>query len=76
VTRPIETFTETSPKPNPTTSPLGFAHLLHDDSGQDLIEYALLAALIGLAATTAVKGLGTKIASAFTSIGTSVTSAV
>ena len=28
-----------------------FRNLLHDESGQDLIEYALVAALIGLGAT-------------------------
>jgi pilus assembly protein Flp/PilA len=49
---------------------------LQDESGQDLIEYALLAALLGLSAVTAIKGIGTKLASTFTSIGTSVTSAV
>jgi pilus assembly protein Flp/PilA len=50
--------------------------LVTDESGQDLIEYALLAALIGLAAVTSIKGLATSISTAFTSIGTSVTGAV
>jgi pilus assembly protein Flp/PilA len=72
----LQTPLQTQPSPNPATLSLGFAHLLHDEAGQDLIEYALLAALIGLGATTAIKGLGTKIASAFTTIGTSVTTAV
>jgi pilus assembly protein Flp/PilA len=47
-----------------------------DESGQDLIEYALVAALIGLAAVTAMKGLSTKIGSAFTTIGTDLTANV
>lgn len=51
-------------------------NLLRDDSGQDLIEYALVAALIGLGATAAMSGLSTTIGSAFTSIGTRLTSAV
>ena len=47
-----------------------------EESGQDLIEYALVAALIGLGAVALRKGLATKIGQAFTSIGTSLTSAV
>ncbi|MGB8538620.1 MAG: Flp family type IVb pilin [Acidobacteriaceae bacterium] len=35
--------------------------LLRDESGQDLIEYALVAALIGLGATAAMKSLATSI---------------
>ena len=50
--------------------------LLNDESGQDLIEYALVAGLIGLGAVTAMSGLSTKIGSAFASIGTSLTTAV
>ena len=51
-------------------------NLLRDDSGQDLIEYALVAALIGLGATTAMSGLATTIGGAFTSIGSKLTGAV
>jgi pilus assembly protein Flp/PilA len=47
-----------------------------DESGQDLIEYALVAALVGLGAVSSIKVLGTKIGSAFTSIGTTVTTNV
>ena len=47
--------------------------LLQDESGQDLIEYALVAALIGLGAVVTVKSLGTKIAGSFTEIGTTLT---
>ncbi len=50
--------------------------LLHDDSGQDLIEYALVAALVGLAAVSAMHGLSTKISTAFNSVGNSLTSSV
>ena len=50
------------------------AKLVRDESGQDLIEYALVAALIGLGAVVSMKTLSTKIGTAFTTIGTSVTS--
>jgi pilus assembly protein Flp/PilA len=50
-------------------------NLLNDDSGQDLIEYALVAGLIGLAAVTAMNGLATKISTAFNNVGSSLTSA-
>jgi len=49
---------------------------LRDDSGQDMIEYALVAALIGLSAVVSMKTLSTKIGTAFTSVGTSLTSDV
>jgi pilus assembly protein Flp/PilA len=41
---------------------------LADESGQDLIEYALVAALIALAATASMSGVATAIGTAFTSI--------
>jgi pilus assembly protein Flp/PilA len=47
--------------------------LIWGESGQDMIEYALVAALIGLAAIVSIKGLSTHIATAFTTIGTNVT---
>ena len=52
----------------------GTIHLVRDESGQDLIEYALVAALVGLGAVATIKGLGTKIGAAFTNIGTTLTS--
>jgi len=52
------------------------AKFADDESGQDLIEYALVAALIGLGAVVSMKSLSTKIGSAFTGIGTSLTSDV
>ncbi len=49
---------------------------LHDDeSGQDLIEYALIAGLIALAAVTTMGTLGTAINTAFTNITTVLNSA-
>ena len=50
--------------------------LVWDESGQDLIEYALVAALIGLAAVASMKNLATSIKNAFTSVGTSLTTNV
>ncbi len=49
---------------------------LHDDSGQNLIEYALVAGIIGLGAVVAMTSLGTKISAAFTTIGSTLTSAI
>lgn len=53
-----------------------FVNLLRDDSGQDLIEYALVAALIGLGATVAMKTLTNSIGSAFNKVGTDLTNAI
>jgi len=53
-----------------------FSNLMNDESGQDLIEYALVAGLIGLGAVTAMSGLSTKIGTAFTTIGTSLSTNV
>jgi pilus assembly protein Flp/PilA len=46
--------------------------LLYDDSGQDLIEYALIAALIAVASIAAMKGLTNKISNEFNAIGNSL----
>lgn len=43
-------------------------NLLKDESGQDLIEYALVAALIGLAAVTSMTSLATGISSEFSKV--------
>lgn len=51
-------------------------HLLYDDSGQDLIEYALVAALVGLGVLAAMRGLKNSIGNSFNSVGNSLTSAV
>ena len=47
---------------------------LMKDEGQDLIEYALIVALIALAATAGMSSLASAINSAFTSIGGTLTS--
>jgi pilus assembly protein Flp/PilA len=52
------------------------ADLLWDESGQDLIEYALVAALIALGATATMKTLATTIGSAFTVVGAKLTGAI
>ncbi len=41
-----------------------------DESGQDLIEYVLVAALIALGATVGMTSIATHINTAFTNIGT------
>jgi pilus assembly protein Flp/PilA len=50
--------------------------LQNDESGQDLIEYALIAALIALAAVTTISSLGTAINNGFSSITAALNSAV
>jgi pilus assembly protein Flp/PilA len=50
-------------------------HLLVDTEGQDLIEYALLAALIALAAVAAMQTLGGAINAKFDNASTSLTTA-
>jgi pilus assembly protein Flp/PilA len=52
------------------------ARLLRDDDGQDLIEYALLAALIALAAVVAMQATGTSVNGVFNSISGQLGSAV
>lgn len=49
-----------------------FKDLLRHDSGQDLVEYALLTTLISLALITAMGDLATWIGSAFTTVGSSM----
>ena len=49
--------------------------LMRDDSGQDLLEYALLVALIALVAVAAVKNSGQAVNSIFTSVATQLQSA-
>lgn len=47
-----------------------------DESGQDLVEYALIAALLGLGAILSMKTLASTISTAFSTIGNSLTSNV
>jgi pilus assembly protein Flp/PilA len=53
-----------------------FAAFTKDESGQDLIEYALVAGLIGLGAVVAMTGLSGKISNAFNAVGNSLTNAI
>jgi pilus assembly protein Flp/PilA len=49
--------------------------LLKDESGQDLIEYALVAGIIALGAVTAMGTLANDIGNAFNTLGNRVTNA-
>ena len=51
-------------------------NLMTEESGQDLIEYALVAALVGLGSVAAMTGLANSIANTFTGVGTALTNAV
>ena len=51
-------------------------NLIVEESGQDLIEYALVAALVGLGAVAAMRGLGTQIGNTFNAVGTGLGNAV
>ena len=53
-----------------------FKNFANDESGQDLIEYALVAALIGLATVAAMSSLANSISTSFNDVGSSLTSAV
>jgi pilus assembly protein Flp/PilA len=48
--------------------------LWKEEEGQDLIEYALLVALVALAAVTGMQGLATAINQEFLALGSSLTS--
>ncbi len=53
---------------------IGIQSLLAREEGQDLIEYALVVALIAFAATAGMTSLATDINTAFVKIGTTLTS--
>ena len=50
-------------------------NLMTEESGQDLIEYALVAALVGLGSVAAMGSLANNISNTFNSIGNSLTNA-
>jgi pilus assembly protein Flp/PilA len=52
-----------------------FDRLVCEEDGQDLIEYALLAGLVSLAATLGMTALATALNNGYTALGTSVTNA-
>jgi pilus assembly protein Flp/PilA len=48
--------------------------LKNNEEGQDMVEYALVVALIALAATASMQGVGTAIVNLFTNVSTSIAS--
>jgi len=53
-----------------------FDRFITDETAQDLIEYALVAALVGLGAVTAMRNLATHIGNAFGTVGNTLDSDV
>ncbi|SNS47135.1 pilus assembly protein Flp/PilA [Granulicella rosea] len=51
-------------------------NLIVDESGQDLIEYALVAALVGLGALVSMRSLANTISNAFNTVGNNLTSGI
>jgi pilus assembly protein Flp/PilA len=51
-------------------------NLITEESGQDLIEYALVAALVGLGSVAAMSTLANSISTTFNGVGSAVTTAV
>lgn len=51
-------------------------NLMTEESGQDLIEYALVAALVGLGSVAAMSTLAGSISNTFNGVGNAVTNAV
>lgn len=49
---------------------------IREESGQDLIEYALVAALVALGSITTLKGVATGLSTAFSKVGSDLNSAV
>ena len=54
--------------------PAQFKQFLNDESGQDLIEYVLAAALMSMLAITALKALGVNISGGYNSVSSNLTS--
>lgn len=51
---------------------LGFHDLQRGEQGQDLVEYALMMALISLALISAINGIASAVNTTFTNISTSL----
>lgn len=49
-----------------------FNNLMKDEQGATAIEYGLIAALIAVAAITAMQGLGNQLTNTFTSVSTTM----
>ena len=56
--------------------PIILKNLFRDESGQDLIEYALVAALIALGAIAGMHSTATGISKAFSTLSSDLTSAI
>jgi pilus assembly protein Flp/PilA len=52
------------------------AELMTDESGQDMIEYALIATLVGLSVTAVLKNYSGDVKTVFNNIGNTLTNAV
>ncbi len=50
----------------------GLKEAMVDESGQDMVEYAIVMGLIALGATVTMKALATSIGTAFSNVGTKV----
>jgi pilus assembly protein Flp/PilA len=49
-------------------------HVWADESGQDLVEYALIVGALALGAVATLKGVATNVGTLFTAVGTTITS--
>jgi pilus assembly protein Flp/PilA len=49
-----------------------FTHVIRDEKGQDLIEYALLASLISVASIFAITVVGTSLQAHFTTVADAI----
>ena len=70
VTHPIEPMTA------PEYAPQPLARLWKDESGQDLVEYALVAACVGLASVTGIHGIAAVISRSIDIVVTGFTNVV
>ena len=52
-----------------------FVRFVREDAGQDMIEYALVAGIISVAAAATIKTIGTSVATLWTNVDTAVTTA-
>jgi len=52
------------------------ADLLHDGSGQDIVEYALVATLVGLTCMAAMRNVTTAVNTVFVSVSSTLSSAL
>lgn len=53
-----------------------FKNLINDESGATAIEYGLIAALVSVAAITALQAMGTSLDTMFTSVSGTLTNAI